>query len=273
MKEWAMSGRMTWAAILIAVVAMAGCSSGGSNHASSTTTTMATEATTTTTEAPTTTTTPSPADARAEGSLVTGNASPPLGAGEPGKVSVLGIGPKPGPSDTGFYCPEVVVRNNTQSPITGLNVTVTARGGDGAMLGAADTKAHGMSPVEVHPGHVAFAYVCFDRDLPAGAQFDYAFSEGGSIGPVGLEVGETNSQTSHSNLPAIVGVVKAPTGAAISDSGAWVEVACFDQSGNVLGGGGGYTKGGAPAGGTVPFDVSTLSRCPVYLVAANGYVA
>jgi hypothetical protein len=100
-------------------------------------------------------TTPAPADARAD-PFIFGTASPPLPPGDPGVVSVVAAGPPPSASVTGSgpQCMAMVVRNNTRTAMANANVTATAKSPSGQLVGAADTRAHGLLPVRIAPGQI-----------------------------------------------------------------------------------------------------------------------
>jgi hypothetical protein len=223
--------------------------------------------------------TPAPTDIAAEviakdardSLFVNGNASPPLAAGEQGKVAVVAIG-KTINSDFGSASVPVVVRNNTPDYVTRIQVSGAARAPDGTLLAAGGDQ--GITPNLVYPGEVAFGYLYFgDVNLPEGTTFDLATEyepAGASIEEFentrDLEVTEVSLVENR-----IVGLLRNQYGETITGPIS-IEVACFDPQGQMLGPEDSYAdRDTVTAGESIPYQVELYEDCPVYLVTASGY--
>lgn len=104
-----------------------------------------------------------------DGLVVFGSEEPPLPAGEPGKVSVVAANHFSGRFGDGY---SIVVRNNTEWTISGLEVGVVFRGLDGNLIGT--TSAWGFKPPIVPPGHVAWSTAW---PLPGDTEADWDTSD------------------------------------------------------------------------------------------------
>ena len=188
-----------------------------------------------------------------------------LPTGTPGEVAV--IAQTAGLDRSGSL--PVVVRNNTDSAVSGIELTGRARL-DGAL--AATGSSQGFEPAIVEPGEIAFGYVYFDYDAEVdGAEFELSVSSDDGAG---------------FNLPAvideltatddgIVGIVTNQGSTAISGP-IGVATACFDATGNFSGHATSYTDEDeiAADGGTASFNIDLYDdtvSCDIGLVAASGY--
>lgn len=188
-----------------------------------------------------------------------------LPAGTPGEVAV--IAQTAGLDRSGSL--PVVVRNNTDSAVSGIEMTGRARV-DGGL--AATGSSQGFEPAIVEPGEIAFGYVYFDYDAEAdGAQFELSVSSddgaGFNLPAVIDELAATDD--------GIVGIVTNPGSKPISGPIA-VSVACFGADGNFSGRADSYTDEDeiAAEGGTASFNIDLYDdtvSCDIGLVAASGY--
>lgn len=90
-------------------------------------------------------------------------------AGKPGEVSIVATG-TPAVSVAGTRIP-LVVRNNTSKTVYGVDINMTARGANGALVGSGQS-AGGFQPEVLQPGEWAFGSVFFSVQLPEGATFE-----------------------------------------------------------------------------------------------------
>jgi hypothetical protein len=166
----------------------------------------------------------------------------------------------------------VVFRNNTSKALIGENVTVSARDAGGQLVGAANSQNHGMYPARITPGHIGFAGVCFDNQLPPDVAFSYNFGPiPGSVSWTGLRVTEATVQPGPTaSRMSAVGTIAAPPAPTLTF--AWVQIVCFTPDGQVSAEGGEQPEGGVPAGGTAPFSADVYGgTCPIFLASASGF--
>ena len=205
--------------------------------------------------------------------FVSGN--PAIGPGEPGKLSVVAVGKPKG--EMGSTVP-VVFRNNTKDTLTSLELSGTARGADGSLIGSGEDQ--GIEPFIVNPGEWAFGYVYFDTALPADAKIEVTARGDEAKGSISLfdkiplKVSEVNlvKQEFGDNY---VGIVVNTSDEKALDSGS-VLIACFDAASQPIGVLSGTTDGEISKGGTASFSVDTYSsdgQCASYAVGASGYAA
>ena len=222
------------------------------------------------TEEPTETPTPTssgPADAQAS-DYVKGNASPPLQAGESGKISVIAVGPRS--SDSGSI--DIVVRNNTAETVRRIAVSAVARTTDGKLFATGGDQ--GFHPNIVRPGEIALGYVYFGSD--ANLSSDLSFEFEGTAKPADEDNYENlrDLEVAEASLVAnkrVVGMLRNPHDEPV---GGPIEavVACFDAEGALLGYYSDFTdKDTAAPGATVPFQVEIRGSCPIFLVAGRGF--
>ena len=197
--------------------------------------------------------------------FVGGNQSPALPDGEPGKLSVIVAG-----KFDGSVVP-VIIRNNTDTPVTRVTVSATAHEGSGAMLGAGGDQ--GFNPYLVMPGEITMGYVYFsDADFPEDVTFDYEVSASkydpnDSFGALDLDVTKANIVGKN-----VIGILTNNSNKAVSGPIGAV-VYCFDGNGNLLDYHSDFTdKENADPGGTIPFQVNLRDdECPIFLVAGSGF--
>ena len=264
--------------VVLSALALSACGAEEEAELTATTSTPATAesptlAAATSTPAPTvvrtatpkaTPTTAPPADPAAS-DLVEGNLTTALPAGEPGKVSILAVGPL---ERSGTVA--VIARNNTPDSIIQVHLTGTARGPDGALL--ASGKDQGMKPTIVRSGEVVFGFIYFsyDAQFPDGTQYEISatWDKGESDDYfLGLQITEINQLEDR-----IVGMLTNPHSQEVSGP-IGVDVICFDEAGQPISTPQTFAaQDSIPAGGTASFQVDLYGNpCPQFLLAASGY--
>ena len=222
------------------------------------------------TEEPTETPTPTssgPADAQSS-VYVKGSASPPLQAGESGKISVIAMGPRSSNSDS----LNIVVRNNTDKTVRRIAVSAVARTKDGKLFASGGDQ--GFHPNVVRPGEIALGYVYFGSDAKLSPDLSFEFE--GTAEPADEDGYENirDLEVVEASLVAnkrVVGMLRNPYDEPVSGPIEAV-VACFDAKGALLGYYSDYTdKDTAAPGATVPYQVGIRGSCPIFLVAGSGY--
>jgi len=224
---------------------------------------------------------PVPQDARAT-RFLQGNSSPPLPAGEPKKLAVLAVGPQrlPGAAGASASLP-IVVRNNTCTTVTSIEIGATIRGPNRQIVATAETHPAGAAfggtePVTLGPGQVGIGMLLLDHTgatLPeGGATFEYTITSKKAKGQdrdpyVSAAILESsanlvdfaNGTHSWSFAGTLKNVQKRKQSTPF-----FVLAMCFDESGVPI------TSNRAPVTGT-SFYVSTIGNmsCPAYLVGAS----
>lgn len=218
------------------------------------------------TEAPTQTSS-GPADAQSS-FYVKGNASPPLQAGEPGKISVIAVGPRTSDSDS----VDIVVRNNTAKSVRRIAVSAVARTGDGKLYASGGDQ--GFHPNVVRPGEIALGYVYFGSDANLSPDLSFEFEETAKSADENGYENIRDLEVVEASLVAnkrVVGMLRNPYDKPVSGPIKAV-VACFDAKGALLGEYSDFTdKDTAAPGATVPYQVQIRGSCPVFLVAGSGF--
>ena len=183
--------------------------------------------------------------------------------GDPGAVTIVA---STVPVDRSSLV-SIIVRNNTNADVGRIEVTGTARDGDGTLAGSGTSQ--GFQPQIVAPGEIAFGYVFFGEDMPDGSTFEFDVDTepvDDYFLPVTItEVNNTGDQ--------IVGLVKNDTGGDVSGPIS-AEAICFGTDGSILDNVGSYVGTGddLPADTTGSFAIDLYSDpCPIGLVAASGY--
>lgn len=236
--------------------------------AAETTTTEAEGTTTTTVEETTTTVTaelddsdPRSADA------ISGNDAPPLEKGEEGVLSVIGGIMNVSPyGSTSLY---VVIRNNTEEQVKGVEVAFTIRDGSGSLLASADTSK--MFPYRVDPGGIAFgsAYLS-GTELPMDAEFEFQVSSSdfadkydSTVDLVIVEHGNPGDR--------LIGIVENPIDNSVHL--AQVGAMCFAEDGEVLWFDDSFVEGDSiESGETSPVSIDLReNECPIYLMASSAF--
>lgn len=207
---------------------------------------------------------PTPASPLAS-DLVNGTLNVSLPAGDPGKVSILAIGPL----DRSGSVP-VIARNNTSGSVRQVQLSGTVRGPDGALL--ASGKDQGLKPNVVGPGQVVFGYVYFSINLQAPQGSIYSINATWTAGSSDeyrkdVKVTELNQLSDR-----IVGSVANPYNYTVSGPIS-VDVMCFDNNGQPLSTHGGFTaQDSLGPNATGSFQISLYNEsCPLFLIAAGGY--
>ena len=198
--------------------------------------------------------------------LLGGNAKPTFSDGEPGKVSVVQIGPLEKNSGTLLFA----FRNNTSEGISHVDWTGTATSG-GKIVGTGSSQ--GGIPAQVLPGEVGLAYIYFDNaeSIPKNAKYEF------TVETTAVNTDSFNTapiKVTQANLAgeSIVGGATNATDAEAQGPYS-VQVYCFkgdkiqaqhqtfaEQDGNV-----------AP-GGKVTFSLDLFGdKCPTFTVGVGGY--
>lgn len=185
-----------------------------------------------------------------------------LPPGDPGAVTIVAAGTAVDPRGA----VNMIVRNNTPDAVGPIEVTGTARDGAGTLVGSGSSQ--GFQPQVVAPGEIAYGYVYFDSDIPAGSTFEFTVN-GDSVDdyfrPVTItEINNTGGQ--------IVGAVLNDTGVAVSGP-IGADVICFGSDGSIVGYVGSFAEQDElPAGSTGSFSIDLYGDdCPIGLAAASGY--
>jgi hypothetical protein len=198
--------------------------------------------------------------------LLGGNAKPKFPDGEPGKVSVVQIGPLEKDSGTLLFA----FRNNTGDGISHVDWTGTATSG-GKIV--ATGSSQGGIPAQVQSGEVGLAYIYFDnaKSIPKDAKYEFTVEttpvDASSYNTAPIKVTQANLAGG-----SIVGGATNETGAEVQGPYS-VLVYCFkgdkiqaqhqtfaEQDGNV-----------AP-GGKVTFSLDLFGdQCPTFTVGVGGY--
>jgi len=168
----------------------------------------------------------------------------------------------------------VIVRNRTDDTVYAIEVSGTARSGDGTLAGSGASQ--GLTPPAVAPGEWAFGYVLFQGDVPSDAALDLTAAgetDDDFFGGVNATIVEHNLVPGDfgSNM---LGIVANETEEEISGPVS-VDLVCFDEAGTVpLSTSRGYADlDPLPAGGTSSFSVGLLADapCPNFAMGASGY--
>ncbi|MDT7719623.1 MAG: hypothetical protein QOE94_634 [Mycobacterium sp.] len=201
--------------------------------------------------------------------LLAGSAAPNLPDGEPGKVSVLQIGPLG--KDGGSGSLPFAFRNNTSQAVSHIDWAATARNG-GAIV--ATGSSQGTIPAQVQPGEVGIAFIFFDGNSqlpPENAKYEFSVktssADQAAYNTAALKVTEANTSGD-----AIVGAAVNDTGKTVAGPFA-VSVYCFDGN-NLLSHHGAFTQQDGPTatGGQVTFtDALYGATCPTFAVGVAGY--
>jgi hypothetical protein len=185
-----------------------------------------------------------------------------LPAGDSGAVTIVAAGTA---VDSGGAV-NMILRNNTSEAVGAIEVTGTARDGGGALVGSGSSQ--GFQPQVVAPGEVAYGYVYFGSDIPAGSTFDFSVDPQ----PVGdyflpatiTEINNTGGQ--------IVGAVTNDTGVEMGGP-IGADVICFGSDGSIVDYVRSYVEQDSlPEGGKGSFSIDLYGDdCPTGLAAASGY--
>lgn len=204
------------------------------------------------------------------GGLLAGSASPKLPDGEPGKVSVIQIGPldtKP----SGMATLPFAFRNNTSEGVSHVDWSGTARTA-GSIV--ATGSSQGTIPAQVKPGEIGLAFIYFDgtSKLPP-PDADYSFTVNtspanqDSYNTAPLKVTEANTSGD-----AVVGSAVNQTGESVAGPFS-VAVYCFDGD-KLIGQHGSYAQQDGPiaADGQVTFTTALYgANCPIFAVGVGGF--
>lgn len=225
---------------------------------------------------------PEPQDALATPYLQ-GNASPPLPAGVPKRVSVLGIGQQQIQYGIASNSLPVVVRNNTCKLLTDVKVTGTLRDAAGQLLASVETQ--GIDPATLGPGEIGIGhlYLGLDVAVPADAEFDLKAGGQKSNGlkrdyRAAMRVEETNLTSTEqfgTLRTTVIGILKNPRMGTVTGP-IGVTVVCFDAAGAPVAETSDFAElppgEEVPGRDTVSFSADLFDGvCPTYLVAASGF--
>lgn len=193
--------------------------------------------------------------------FMVGNAIVPLPAPSSDKVEIIELGR----TEQTLY---MLVRNNTDTPITSVSVNTVVRGSDGTMLAVEDSLGS-FDPKLINPGEVAFGYVYFSNfTLPDDAKFQYdvTWSSATTSESYGdLFVAEVNLVGNR-----FVGMLRNDS----QEKANWpIEAValCFNAQGVFLFDASEIaTQNVVQAGETIPFQIELRDTCPYYLIFASG---
>ena len=184
-------------------------------------------------------------------------------AGEPGKLSVVQLGPPSG--SLGSSVP-VVVRNNTKDELERVEVNATARDGAGTIIGSGSSQ--NFEPETLGAGQWGFGYIYFDTAIAADAAIEATASgsEPSSISnpfdKFPMKVNELQVQQDQYSGPTYLGTVTNPSTTENAEDPISVQVGCFDAESKIQAVHNGFADGTAPPGGTASFSVSSYSTSP-----------
>lgn len=202
--------------------------------------------------------------------LLAGTASPNLPDGEPGKVSVVQIGPLDANASGSATLP-FVFRNNTSEGISHIDWSGTARSA-GAIV--ATGSSQGTIPAQVKPGEVGLAFIYFGNGAkipPPDAEYQFTVktskADQDAFNTAPLKVTEANSSGD-----AVVGAAVNQTGESVEGPFS-VSVYCFDGD-KVLSKHGAFAEQDGPiaADEQVTFTASLYgANCPTFTVGVSGF--
>ena len=218
--------------------------------------------------------TPEPVEVETEvevGGYVGGNALSLLDEGEAGELSVVAVGVY-----DGSHLP-VVIRNNTGADVQEIEVSAIARSGGELVATGAD---QGITPRVVKDGTVAFGDIYFGDELPDDVEFEFelfaSVATEDENSTLDLVVEEVNGADN-----GVIGILGNPHDVPVGDPNINVDIACFDEAGQLLDVGfGPASKSLVEPGASTPFEFSVPDAasaletdiCPVFLVAGDGNV-
>lgn len=210
-----------------------------------------------------------PALAFNAGGLLAGTANPQLPAGEPGRVSVVQIGPLA--DKYGSAMLPFAFRNNTNEGVSHIDWAATARSG-GSIVATGNSQ--GTIPAQVQPGEIGLGFIFFGGESelpPVDSQYEFTVStmpaDQSSYNTAPLAVTEANVSGS-----AIVGAAVNRTGESVAGPFS-VSVYCFDGN-KLLSQTQAFAKqlGPLPADGQVTFSAGLNgATCPQFTVGVVGY--
>ena len=198
--------------------------------------------------------------------LVGGSALSLLPPGEPGKLSVVAVGPYDG------RALPFVVRNNTGEPLLSPSATARALNPAGQMIATGGDQ--GIHPNLIRPGGLALGYVYLSGvQLAPDTTFDVEVTAKPPKQVRYEGKRDLNVEEAVFTDGRIVGTLSNPYNTTLTGP-FQVQFACFDAAGQLTTGNMAFaeTKEVAP-GGTVPFQVPSYGEidCPLFLVAGGGY--
>ncbi len=188
-----------------------------------------------------------------------------LPAGKPGAVSIIASSTTLDSSGS----VTIVVRNNTRKAVGKIDITGTARDDAGKLVGSGDSQVS-LQPKVVAPGEIAYGYVYFKTDSPAGSALKFDFSVDARPPDtyfLPLTISEINNTGD-----TIIGTVTNDTGGKMTGP-IGADVICFGSDGSII-----RTKqafveqSDLPAAAIGSFSIDLYGNaCPVGLVAASGF--
>jgi hypothetical protein len=202
--------------------------------------------------------------------LLAGSANPNLPAGDPGKVSVVQVGPLT-KDPIGSATLPFAFRNNTAEDISHVDWTGTARSA-GAIVTTGSSQ--GAIPAQIRPGEIGLACIYFQLNSklpPDDAQYEFTVNTSpanqSSYNTAPLKVTEVNPSGD-----SIVGAAVNNTGARVAGPFA-VSAYCFDADA-LLAQHGSFAQQTGPltAGGQATFtDALYGAKCPSFVVGVSGF--
>lgn len=203
--------------------------------------------------------------------LAKGNAAIPYDAGEAGKVSVVHYNVH-SKNNRVVY---VVVRNNTDSPVTSVDVSGVVRTAEGAMLGVGSGVS--FEPQYVESGAISFGAIVFNLDLPKDAKYEFD-AEARELSLGNTEQGDlqvlefTFAEASANSFGQgrVYGLLKNTGGKTVTGP-IKVNLYCFERDGSYSNWSAFPPKDNADPDQTIPFEVTLYSACPTYLIMASGF--
>lgn len=161
----------------------------------------------------------------------------------------------------------IVVRNNTQQPVTIKKVDVTIKAGDGSLLAVEEEMW--LDPSVVGPSEIAYgSFRLWDLEVPPDVQYEFDVEpmspDGGSIA---LEIRD-QSIVGERFLGMLYNPSSVPVRGPID-----VTVLCFDTDGSFVDDRSDFTtKEFIPPGESIPYQVKVNVRCPTYLMWSEGFI-
>ena len=197
-----------------------------------------------------------------------GNAMPLVPDGDPGKVVVVSVGTFN--SDAFGTTVPVIIRNNSPSAITHVELAAGAKDSAGRIIGSGNSQD--FHPGTLAPGQAALGYVYFQTKLGPSTSFDFSFETSepstSSFAIVDLDVTQANATGGH-----ITGGASNATSKVVQGPFT-VGAFCFDSNGQLTGehGTGADGPNNLSTSGSVTFDVNLFGvDCSEFLVGVSGY--
>jgi hypothetical protein len=191
--------------------------------------------------------------------------------GIPGEVSIVSV-LDPAGRDSGL----VVLRNNTDDTIFGLEVTATGRDPSGTLVATGQSQGS-VEPAVLHAGQLAVAYVYTGTDeVPAGTTFEYQVgdiqTDGTYAGSLPVKITE-GAFSPDDIVPEMIGVTQNVLDETVIGPIS-VLILCFGAANEIVGYANGYTDlDELQPGATSTFSayVERSDTCERWIGGASGY--